>query len=86
MWFSERGQHYRIRHAHSADGETWRRSSPSASPGLDPDPSSAWESEEVCYPCVVRDESRLLLFYCGNGYGRTGFGWAELDDASRIPP
>ncbi len=83
MWFSERGRRYRIRHARSADGETWQRSDLADGLGLDPAPGSAWEDQEVCYPCVIRSEGELVLFYCGNGYGRTGFGWAHRADPSR---
>jgi hypothetical protein len=34
-----------------------------------------WDSDMVCYPYLFND----LLFYNGNGYGKTGFGVAILD-------
>lgn len=78
MWFSARGERYRIGYAESSDGVRWHRDD--AAWGLEADPGSAWESEEVTYPCVVAHRGRLVLFYCGNGYGRTGFGWASAAD------
>ncbi|MBV9996520.1 MAG: hypothetical protein JO127_15050 [Caulobacteraceae bacterium] len=41
-----------------------------------PAPFEAWESQMTCFgaPCVV--EGRELLFYNGDGYGRTGLGLA----------
>jgi hypothetical protein len=30
----------------------------------------------VAYPTVIQEETRLRLFYCGNGYGKTGIGTA----------
>ena len=39
-----------------------------------------WDSEMLCYPCVFgRRRSRLRLLYNGNGYGRTGIGYATSD-------
>lgn len=36
----------------------------------------------VEYPHVVREGSKLRLFYCGNGYGTTGIGTAVADPLS----
>jgi hypothetical protein len=30
----------------------------------------------VEYPCVIQEMNQLRLFYCGNGYGKTGIGTA----------
>lgn len=61
---------------HSADGYVWHRGDAGENLVLWPDPSSAWKSEMVEYPCVVPEQDRLRLFYCGNGYGATGIGTA----------
>ena len=29
------------------------------------------------YPDLVQTENKLYLFYCGNGFGKDGFGYAE---------
>lgn len=38
-----------------------------------------WDSEMICYPNVLKIGNRYLLFYNGNGFGKTGFGYAELE-------
>ncbi|OXT02650.1 hypothetical protein B7H23_07120 [Notoacmeibacter marinus] len=40
-------------------------------------PGAKWDGEATCYPAVTHLVGRILLFYNGNGYGRTGFGVAE---------
>lgn len=73
MWFATRGERYHIGAAVSADGRSWTRCDEEW--GLVPD-ASDWDSEMVCYPCVIRHRQRLYLFYNGNGYGKEGFGLA----------
>jgi hypothetical protein len=73
MWYSVRGNRYRIRYAESADGMRWERRSDIA--GLDPS-GDGWESEMVEYPWVFDAEGRLFMLYNGNEYGRTGVGIA----------
>jgi hypothetical protein len=73
MWFATRGDRYRIGAAVSRDGQNWLRCDEDA--GLQPG-SSGWDSEMVCYPCVIRHENSLYLFYNGNAFGRDGFGLA----------
>jgi hypothetical protein len=66
---------YRIGHACSDDLRVWQRTDDEA--GIEP-AISGWDSEMVCYPHVVDLDGRTLLIYCGNEFGREGFGWAEL--------
>jgi hypothetical protein len=73
MWFSARGQAYRIGYAESRDGVTWRRDD--AAGGLPP-ASSGWDAEMTTYPHVFRHQQRLHMLYNGNGYGATGIGLA----------
>ncbi len=40
--------------------------------------AEGWDSETVCYASVIAVQSRILMLYNGNDYGRTGFGIAEL--------
>jgi hypothetical protein len=77
MWFSIRSadRPYRLGHAKSADGLVWTRTDrevPQAEASC-----AGWDSEMVCYPCVIDHNGRRLMFYNGNGHGRTGFGVAE---------
>lgn len=40
----------------------------------------AWDSDATCYPGVITLGGTTYMFYCGNGYGRTGFGLAVLEE------
>ena len=82
MWFCSRATRdiatYRIRYAKSRDGVTWERK-PVEFVGLDVS-SSGWDSEMVCYPHVFDHKGKRYMLYNGNGYGRTGFGLAVLEE------
>ena len=41
--------------------------------------SHGWDSEMICYPNIVKIEDRYLMFYNGNGFGKSGIGFAELE-------
>jgi predicted GH43/DUF377 family glycosyl hydrolase len=73
MWYSYRGEAYRIGYAESPDGLTWERLDHLA--GIEPSPSG-WDSEAIEYPNVVEHGGQKYMLYNGNGYGRTGFGIA----------
>ena len=84
MWYSYRGgrdfrtnkEHtYRIGYAESEDGIEWTRKDGMA--GIDAS-ESGWDSEMLAYPYVLVDGPRKYLFYNGNGFGRSGFGYAVL--------
>ena len=84
MWFCYRGiedfrdggNAYRIGYATSLDLSTWSRDDEKA--GLAPS-KSGWDSLMNAYPYVVRSGDRVYLFYNGNGFGASGFGYAMLD-------
>jgi len=78
MWFSIRShdQAYRLGYAESADGYRWSRDDSAV--GLARS-ASGWDSEMVCYPCVVDVAGRRYLFYNGNHHGASGFGYAVLE-------
>lgn len=82
MWYSYRGSEdyrsnkrnsYRIGYAESCDGIRWMRQDDQA--GIDVS-ADGWDSEMIAYPCVIRGTNRNYLFYNGNGFGQTGFGYA----------
>jgi hypothetical protein len=74
MWYSVRGDRYRIGYAESVDGIEWTRKD--ADRGLNVS-ATGWDSEMVTYPFVWRGRAGLCMLYNGNGYGRTGFGLAR---------
>jgi hypothetical protein len=75
MWFSVRGEAYRLGYARSGDGLIWQRDD--AHDRLEPSADS-WDSEMIAYPCVVDACGARMMLYNGNGYGATGVGVAVL--------
>jgi len=85
MWFSFRGrrdyrsnrtQTYRIGYAESGDGLEWDRRDEMA--GIDIS-DAGWDSEMIAYPHVFRHREQTFMVYNGNGFGRSGFGYAVLE-------
>ena len=81
MWFSYRGflnyrnnkkNSYRIGYAESIDGKSWERKE---GPELNISPEG-WDSEMVCYPYIFTYNKNKYMFYNGNGFGKTGIGYA----------
>jgi hypothetical protein len=78
MWFSHRGDNYRIGYAESADGLEWTRKDDQAGITVS---NEGWDSEMVAYPWVGDVAGRRRMLYNGNSYGRTGIGEALLDQS-----
>jgi hypothetical protein len=76
MWYSTRGDRYRIGYARSLDGTTWERRDDLV--GIAPS-ENGWDSEMICYPHVFRMNNHLYMAYNGNNYGETGIGLAVLE-------
>ncbi|WP_300332559.1 hypothetical protein [Accumulibacter sp.] len=66
---------YRLGYAWSTDLTTWQRDDSAVGIELSAD---GWDSQMMCYPQVIEVDGRILMFYCGNDFGREGFGVAEL--------
>jgi hypothetical protein len=47
--------------------------------GINVSPCS-WDSDMTEYPCVFGHGGQRFLLYSGDGYGRTGFGLAVLEN------
>lgn len=77
MWYSCRGDAYRIGYAESPDGLAWKRKDEEA--GIDVS-ENGFDSEMVCYPFVFCCDGEWYLLYNGNGFGMTGFGLARLEE------
>lgn len=67
---------YRMGYAESENGIDFQRKDKQVGIGLS---RSGWDSEMVCYPYVFEHNGQKYMLYCGNGYGKTGFGYAVLD-------
>lgn len=88
MWYSyragsdyrtDRSKSYRIGYAESPDGLKWTRKDEQV--GIDVS-ETGWDSEMICYPFVADINNRRYMFYNGNGFGKSGIGYAVLDEGN----
>lgn len=70
----ERG--YRIGYAYSSDLENWERNDELGNFTVS---GSGWDAEMVCYPNVSKIGDKYVMMYCGNSFGKEGFGYAVLE-------
>ena len=75
MWYSRRGDSYRMGYAESRDGIAWTRDDERCV--LDVSSGQGWDAEMVAYPVVADVAGERVMLYNGNGYGRTGIGLAR---------
>ncbi|WP_294303746.1 hypothetical protein [uncultured Chryseobacterium sp.] len=81
MWFTYRGSFdyrdgadsYKIGYAESFDAINWIRDDQASGIGYS---ESGWDSTMQTYPSVVEVNNQKILFYNGNGFGKTGIGYA----------
>jgi predicted GH43/DUF377 family glycosyl hydrolase len=82
MWYSIRNKidyrinpinTYRIKKSVSNDGINWIKNNQNE---LDIDFDSNWDNIMVCYPFIVKENDKLIMFYNGNGFGKTGIGYS----------
>jgi len=66
---------YTMGYAESEDGIVFNRMDEKVGIELS---EFGWDSEMICYPNVFRHKENLYMLYCGNGYGKEGFGIAIL--------
>ena len=62
--------------ARSADGVEWTRCDDALGIARS---VQGWDSRSICYPALIRQCDKLLMFYNGNDMGVDGFGVAESD-------
>lgn len=60
--------------AYSDDGVIWVRHDSELGISLS---GEGWDSQTLCYPALVQNKDKILMFYNGNGMGVDGFGVAE---------
>ena len=78
MWYSYRGQSYRLGYAESANGLNWQRKDGQV--GIDVS-DAGWDSEMIEYAHVFAHKGEQYMLYNGDGYGKTGVGLAILAGA-----
>lgn len=78
MWYAIRSKvrAYEIGYAESSDGLVWDRKDDEVGITVS---ETGWDSEMICYPCVVDVNGKRYMFYNGNRHGATGFGCAVLE-------
>lgn len=76
MWYSYKGDSYRIGYAESKDGIVWKRKDDEA--GIDVS-DSGWDSEMIEYAFVFNHKGRKYMLYNGNNYGKGGIGYAIME-------
>jgi hypothetical protein len=77
MFYSIRVKHlgYRLGYAESSNGINWCRKDELMNLDVS---FEGWDSEMIAYSSVIDLDGKLIMFYNGNGFGKTGFGYAEL--------
>ena len=84
MWYSVRGpfdpdnpasRAYRLGYATSPDARVWTRRDDQMRFD-NPPVQGDWDYDMQCYPTLIEDKGQRYLFYCGNDFGRFGFGYA----------
>jgi len=85
MWYSSRfaeeyrndkEKSYRIGYAESYNGTNWTRIDDKVGIYMS---ETGWDSEMMAYPHVLDYNEQKYMFYNGNGFGKSGIGFAVLD-------
>ena len=82
MWYSIRKKtkyrnniqnSYRIKKSISDDGLNWKKLN---NIEIDVGAEDSWDSDMTCYPFIIQNKKKFIMFYNGNGFGKTGIGYA----------
>ena len=82
MWYSYRKtldyrinkrNSYRIGYAESEDGINWERRDKEVNINVS---ENGWDAEMIEYPYVIKYGDQYIMFYNGNGFGKSGIGVA----------
>jgi hypothetical protein len=85
MWYTYRGasdyrtnkeNSYRIGYAESKDGKVFERLDNQMEISLS---NEGWDSIMMTYPHVIKHDGKYWMFYNGNTFGKTGFGYAVCE-------
>ena len=70
-------QNYKVGYAESKDAKKWNR----LDNKINFDTSvMGWDSEAIAYPYILAHKNKKICFYNGNGFGKSGFGYAIIED------
>ncbi len=69
------GRGYAMGYAYSDDFFTWTRDDSQVGISVS---ETGWDSQMIAYPYVTEINGKIIMLYCGNGFGYEGFGYAEL--------
>jgi hypothetical protein len=67
---------YRMGYAESINGVDWKRLDNLSEIDLSTREED-WDSKMICYPYVKKIKNSIYMFYNGNGFGQSGFGYAK---------
>lgn len=70
------GRGYTLGYAYSEDLMNWKRDDSQVGISLSED---GWDSKMIAYPHIAQIDGKYYMFYCGNDFGKDGFGYAELE-------
>ncbi len=73
----EKSKGYRIGYASSTDLLEWNRDDSNAGINVGDD---GWDSQMIAYPHLQEIAGNIYMFYCGNDFGKNGFGYAILEN------
>ena len=76
MWFSFKGENYKIGYAESIDGFEWIRKDEEI---FFKKSKYNFDSQMQEYAFIVNHNNKKFMFYNGNEYGKDGIGYAILD-------
>lgn len=74
---TDKDKSYKMGYAESIDGIKWQRMDNIPSLEVSEDPND-WDSQMIAYPYIIEVKGKLIAFYNGNAFGKTGFGAAEM--------
>lgn len=73
MWYSYRGDFYKIGYAESQNGINWNRKDDESGIKVS---NQGWDSEMIEYPYIFKCMGNRYMLYNGNGFGKSGIGLA----------
>jgi predicted GH43/DUF377 family glycosyl hydrolase len=73
---TDRASSYKLGYAESTDGINWEKKNDNV--GIYPSElDSDWDYEMIEYCHILSTKNKKYMFYNGNGFGKSGFGYAE---------